>query len=231
MQIIDRPQSVTTPASSMLASDAGLPSAPSAKLITQLLTLVRRRYVTILAVTGAALLVGVTYALLTTKQYAAEALVEIKRENESLVSVGASQSQQMIVDQEFYETQYGLLRSQSLAERVASDLRLYDNREFFKEFGALDSDWSQGERFLPTSRASRIRSAGSVLLKHISVSSERLSRLVRLRFVSPDPMLSKRVVDAWAQGFIKTTLERRYEATSYARNFFGRAPVPTSAAY
>ena len=219
MQIIDRPQSVTTPASSMLASDAGLPSAPSAKLITQLLTLVRRRYVTILAVTGAALLVGVTYALLTTKQYAAEALVEIKRENESLVSVGASQSQQMIVDQEFYETQYGLLRSQSLAERVASDLRLYDNREFFKEFGALDSDWSQGERFLPTSRASRIRSAGSVLLKHISVSSERLSRLVRLRFVSPDPMLSKRVVDAWAQGFIKTTLERRYEATSYARNF------------
>jgi capsular exopolysaccharide synthesis family protein len=217
MQIIDRPESdvVARLGSNETANGAGHKS----NLLTQIMSLLRRRYLTILIVVGVCMLVGLTYTLLATKQYAAEALIEIKRENENLVSIGSSQAQQMVIDQEFYETQYGLLRAQSLAERVATDLRLYDDQQFFEELGGVNPLWLQDDRFTPASRAQRIRSAGAILLEHLSVNSERQSRLVRIRFVSPNAALSKKVVDAWSQGFIKATLERRYGATAYARNF------------
>jgi capsular exopolysaccharide synthesis family protein len=217
MHIIDKPE--RAPALPQPPAEGERVSVHRPNLLVQLLSLLRRRYRTILIVAAVTFLAGLTYTLLATKQYAAEALVEIKRENDNLVSISSSSAQQMMVDQEFYETQYGLLRSQSLAERVATDLRLFDDRAFFQELGAIDPAWVQGSRFVPATRAARIRSAGAILLNHLSVASERQSRLVRIRFVSPDPQLSKRVVDAWSRGFIGATLERRYEATTYARNF------------
>lgn len=220
MQIIDRPEGAAAmfPHTPLTGSVLGQ-HHHKPNLLMQLLSLLRRRYWTILIVTGVVVLLGLTYTLLATRQYAAEALIEIKRENENLVSISNSSAQQMMIDQEFYETQYGLLRSQSLAERVATDLRLYDDRAFFEELGKIDPDWVQGTRFLPATRAARIRYAGDLLLDHLSVASERQSRLVKIRFVSPDPQLSKKVVDAWSRGFIRATLERRYEATTYARSF------------
>ena len=219
MHIIDTPEGALAalPNAASAVSDRLVPHKPN--LLVQVLSLLRRRYLTILAVVGVTFLVGLTYTLLATKQYSAEALIEIKRENENLVSIGNSSAQQMMIDQEFYETQYGLLRAQSLAERVATDLRLYDNKGFFEELGGIDPTWVQNGRFVPATRAQRTRAAGTILLSHLSVSSERQSRLVRIRFVSPEPQLSKQVVDAWSRGFIRATLERRYEATAYARNF------------
>lgn len=225
MQIIDRPEGVAaasqsaTPQVAATTTDGIGAPVHRHNLLVQLLSLLRRRYKTILIVIGVTFLASLTYTLLATKQFAAEAVIEIKRENENLVSIGSSQAQQMMIDQEFYETQYGLLRAQSLAERVATDLHLYDDKAFFEELSKVDPQWLQGNRFIPATRPARIRSAGSILLDHVSVDSERQSRLVRIRFVSPNAQLSKRVVDAWSRGFIRATLERRYEATTYARNF------------
>lgn len=219
MQVIDRPVNALA---AHPGPSAALPSAHiehRSNLLVMVMSLLRRRYRTIIAVSAVCLLAGVAYSLLATKQYTATALIEIKRENENLVSIGSSQAQQMMVDQEFYETQYGLLRAQSLAERVATDLRLYDNRNFFEELGGIDPSWEQGGRFTPASRADRVRAAGAILLGHISINSERNSRLVRIKFVSSDAALSKKVVDAWSRGFVQATLERRYGATAYARNF------------
>jgi uncharacterized protein involved in exopolysaccharide biosynthesis len=64
-----------------------------------------------------------------------------------------------------------------------------------------------------------VRQAGTILLNHVAVSPERLSRLVEVEFTSPDPEFSSRVVNAWTSQFVEATLERRFEATSYARNF------------
>ncbi|WBY07968.1 polysaccharide biosynthesis tyrosine autokinase [Sphingomonas sp. 7/4-4] len=46
----------------------------------------------------------------------------------------------------------------------------------------------------------------------------RLSRLVDIRFTSPDPSFSAKVANAWAENFIQTNLERKVQATSYGRN-------------
>lgn len=189
-------------------------------VITQALSIVRRRKWLILGTVLTALLVGLIVTLLMTPQYTVEATLEVQRENSGLVSVGQQDARSAMVDQEFYETQYGLLHARSLAERVATDLRLYDNAAFFEMFGA-DENWFENGRVLPnvSTREQRIRAVAGILLDNIEIEHERMSRLVQIAFTSPDPQLSRRIVDAWAKTFVRQTLDRRFEASSYARQF------------
>ncbi|WP_353467651.1 GumC family protein [Sphingomonas faeni] len=197
-----------------------LDSAPAQiPVLTQVLSIVRRRKWIVIGTTVGAILIGLLATLLMTPQYTAEATLEIQRETGSFVKVEGAAQKDNVVDQEFYQTQYGLLQSQSLAERVATDLRLQDNRQFFEMFGVKPDDVFGKPGGKAVSRADRARAAGGLLLAHFVVRPERLSRLVNITFTSPDPDLSKRVVDAWSADFVKVTLERRFDTTAYARNF------------
>lgn len=189
-------------------------------IIAQALSIFRRRKWLIIGAVLAALLVGLIVTLLMTPQYTVKATLEVQRENPGLVAVGPQDARSAMVDQEFYETQYGLLRARSLAERVATDLRFYDNAAFFEMFGA-DDDWFEDGRVLPgaPTREQRTRAAATILLDNLEIDHQRMSRLVGIEFTSPDPELSRRVVDAWANTFIRQTLDRRFEASSYARQF------------
>ena len=126
-------------------------------------------------------------------------------------------------DMEFYDTQWGLLRSPSLAERVAVQLRLHEDPAFFELFGETDPaeelQMTSAARASASVREQRIREAGKILLENVTISPDRRSRLVQIMFTSPDPSLSMRVANAWGDAFIETSLERRFEATSYAREF------------
>jgi capsular exopolysaccharide synthesis family protein len=197
-------------------------AAEQTPLLAQVLTVARRRKWFIIGAIAGMLLAGLAVTLLMTPKYTASAMVEIRREGNDFTNIEGAEPQLTTVDQEFYQTQYGLMRSRALAERVATELRLFDNADFFDEFGAPDtSGWFEDGR--PVSSAStrqqRIRKAGDVLLDNFDVAPERLSRLVTIQFTGPDATLSKRIVDSWAANFIRITLERRFEATSYARTF------------
>jgi len=190
--------------------------------VTQLIAMLRRRKWIVAGTIAGALILGLGITLLMTPQYDAESTLEIRRETGNVAEGQNTQSQFAAVDQEFYNTQYGLLKSRTLAERVATDLRLFDNPAFFEMMGARGTEaWFDGGRVVQgaSTRSQRIRKAGALLLDNFDVSAQRMSRLVTLTFTSPDPDLSRRVVDAWAAGFIRLTLERRYEASSYARRF------------
>jgi capsular exopolysaccharide synthesis family protein len=147
--------------------------------------------------------------------------VDIQRERGNFIQVRDADTSSGL-DEEFYETQYGLLKAHSLAERVATNLRLFDDPNFFEMFEPRAArEWFQtgAPRADAPSRDVRIREAGNILLDNLKIDPERHSRLVSIRFTSPDANLSKRVADAWATGFIQVTLQRRFDATSYARNF------------
>src|SRR3546814_2901234 len=45
-----------------------------------------------------------------------------------------------IADQEFYQTQYGLLESRALSERVATQLKLTESQNFFEMFDFESDD-------------------------------------------------------------------------------------------
>lgn len=181
---------------------------------------VRWRYV-ILGVTAAAILLGLIVTLLMTPKYTAVSTVEIARESNKVSDFQGVERETTVADQEFYQTQYGLLRSRSLAERVANQLHLVDDVKFYDQFGVSENIPALRRvngRYPASGRAERQRVAGETLLKHLSVDPTRLSRLVDIGFTSPDPIFSARVANAWSNGFIQTNLERKLQATSYGRD-------------
>lgn len=184
----------------------------------------RWRYV-ILGITAACVLLGLIATLLMTPKYTAEATVEISRESNKVTDFQGVERETSVADQEFYQTQYGLLRSRSLSERVAVQLHLVDDPSFYERFGVSAKDpalQSVNGRYPASGRNIRQRVAGEVLLKHLDVAPARLSRLVDIRFTSPDAAFSARVANAWADNFIQTNLERKVQATSYGRNLLQR---------
>ena len=166
------------------------------------------------------MLLGLIITLLMTPQYTAETTVEISRESDQIVNIQGVQREASVADQEFYQTQYGLLEARSLANRVAEELELANNNQFFDMFGADEAlELLANSPNSGPARAERQRIATDLLLDNVDISPTRESRLVEIAFTSPDAQFSQTVANAWAENFIRESLERRYDATSYARNF------------
>lgn len=181
---------------------------------------------TIASIIAGCLLIGLIVTVLMTPQYTAGSTIEIARESDRIVNIQGVQQEASDSDQEFYQTQYGLLKSRSLAEQIAVQLKLVDSPAFFTLFDVKTSNpaftLDRNGRLPVSGRAQRQRVAGDVLLDNVDISPLRSSRLVDLRFTSPDPDLSMRIANAWSTNFIQATLQRRYEANSYARDFLER---------
>lgn len=211
------------------ASGTNLPvvigSGEAMPMIRQYLRIALRwRYVIIGAVVACVVL-GLIITLLMTPKYTATATIEISREASQVTNFQGVERETSVADQEFYQTQYGLLRSRVLAERVAVQLRLVDDKAFYERF-SVDQDVPAfreiGGRYAAAGRAERQRIAGETLLKNVGIDPTRLSRLVAINFTSADPVFSQKVVNAWAENFIQTNLERKVQATSYGRNLLQR---------
>lgn len=193
-----------------------------ASLVSHYLSILRRRKWIITGAVLAGLVLSVIGTLLMTPVYTASTTIEIQREQRNFTMVQGAEPDSGSVDYEFYETQYGLLRARSLAQRVARDLRLADDPKFFEMFGVRNAeDWFENGRVKrgAPSPDERITVAGDVLLEHLGITPVRLSRLIQINFTASNAEFAQKVVDAWASRFIELTLERRYEASSYARSF------------
>lgn len=184
----------------------------------------RWRYVVLGSVVGC-LLLGLIVTLLMKPKYTAATTIEISREAERVTNFQGVDREASEADQEFYNTQYGLLRSRSLSERVAQQLQLQDSVEFFDMFGVTSDDPAferTGTRYNAAGRAARLRVAGEILRGNVSVNPAQLSRLADVRFTSPVASFSAKVSNTWAESFIETNLERKIQATSYGRNLLQR---------
>lgn len=189
---------------------------PRDALLTRLLGLAaRKRWVLVGGVVGGALL-GVLLTLVTPRQYTSTVRLQISRESAQVVNVGAISRDVSVGDQEFYLTQYGLLRARTLAERVARDVAAVDDPAFFKMFG-------KSREFVdhpgPAGQAERNGRAGEILLRHVVVAPVRGSSLVDITAKSPSPGLSKKIAETWGRDFIIANLERRTQSSGYATQF------------
>jgi capsular exopolysaccharide synthesis family protein len=184
----------------------------------------RWRYV-ILGAVAACVLAGLIITLLMTPKFTATATIEISREANQVTNFQGVERETSVADQEFYQTQYGLLQSRSLAERVATQLRLVDDPSFYQRFGVSRDDPEfqlVNGRYPASGREIRQRVAGEILLKNLNIAPTRLSRLVDIRFTSPNSEFSAKVANTWADAFIQINLERKIQATSYGRNLLQR---------
>lgn len=165
----------------------------------------------------AAIVIGIAATLLMTPIYSSSVTLQIDREAARVLNVDEVQPQEsMIQGEEFFQTQYGLLRSRSLAERVVDSLGLASSDTFLEQMNAKVPD-REG-----TAAAQTVQRREAVLKTiklNLGVSPVRGSRLVGVSFQSPDPDLAARVVNAYAENFIQSNLDRKYESSSYAREF------------
>lgn len=200
-------------------------------------TLVKRKW-TIILVFLVTVIGTLTATFLMTPIYRATTMLQIDRESPKMVNFEdmESASEGRMSDQYFYQTQYELLKSRTLAERVIDHLHLENQKPFKNQDDVRGQDdspgwWTglfalakneneavPGEDKVKTARDAR-NGLVQQFLSRLTVSPVRNSKLVQLHFDTPDPDLAARIANAIAELFIQISLERRFDAASHATNF------------
>jgi len=187
----------------------------------------------------AAVIIQAVTALQQTPIYQATASIQIAQEAVNVVGVGAVEPN--VQDTyNFYETQYALLASRSLAERVVSTLGLVDDAAF--NSGAPPTFWATlkasilgdgGRKQASASEQTpvesseppandydqRVRGTIDHVKSIVSIAPVPNTSIVRLTASHPNADVAQRVANGYAEVFIADSLDRRYEASTYARKF------------
>jgi polysaccharide biosynthesis transport protein len=183
-----------------------------------------------LIVTVVTTLVG---SLLTKPIYKADAKLEISRENPNIIKFEEVLQVENRND-EFYETQFILLKSRSLAKHVIDKINLQQYPEFSpkneEKPSLMSSLIANVKSLIEKDRAASTNknmitevdekdNLVNAFIGRIMVSPIRNSQLVDISFLANDPRLAAKVVNSLADGFIEWNLNRRLSATKEGRNF------------
>jgi capsular exopolysaccharide synthesis family protein len=192
----------------------GFGPAAQESIIRRYWRVMLKRRLIIAAAIVACVIAGVALAMMTQPRYAASATIEIAREAEQVVDLGEEKSRVSAGStQEFYQTQYALLRSRALALAVVRALRLAQNNEFLTNYGEADP------ADLPRQREVREQMATGIVMGNTEIIPVRMSSVVNVRHNSPNPQMAAAIANSLATNFIEMNLSRRYESSSYARTF------------
>jgi succinoglycan biosynthesis transport protein ExoP len=192
---------------------------------------IRKRRWTVLtafSVLFAAVLVG---SIKEKPVYQAKALIEIDKENPSV----ANPQELFLLDEvsdAYLETQYKVLTSDDLAERVIHQLGLDRQAEFLPS--TLAWPWSMtanaAAAFPPpppkdSAAVPDLSVRETVLTRfrsRLDIRPIRRSRVVEIRFDSQAPELAARTVNAVAENYIQKNLEARWDAAQKASEWLSQ---------
>jgi capsular exopolysaccharide synthesis family protein len=178
-----------------------------------------------------AIVVGamVAYTFTATPIYEARARILMDAERQNIVDF-----KEIVAPDDargdYYQTQYNLLESRSLARKTITALNLWRHPQF-----AGDGD--EAGRFSPralyaTLRGALAQAGGNApvhedetqaeskvidrFLEHLTVAPLRTSRLTDIRFTSPDAVLATKIANEHAHAFIEQNLEFKFTASKEA---------------
>jgi capsular exopolysaccharide synthesis family protein len=223
-----RPASIaTTPIET--AADSRDRAAMSANLLHVWNILVKWRW-PIAAVSVLGLAAGAVVTVTTTPIYRATTTIQIDMEP-AKVQTNPNQPYFGMDDPEkYYLTQYELLKSRSLAERVVQSEDLADDQSFLHPQETRPFWRKAAPAPPPSGYATRAKSAAGMIQGGLTIDPVRASRLVKISYQSPDPGIAARIANATAASFISWNLERRYQASAEARKFLEDRLAQTRAA-
>ncbi|MEL1263400.1 GumC family protein [Pseudoxanthomonas putridarboris] len=176
-----------------------------------------RRWLLIVAIAAAVVLATVAISLMLTPKYRATTTLQIEREAMKVLDMKDLIPSESPMDRDFYQTQYELLMSRSLARRVIAKTGLADHPAYREEVEALTKKLDG--KAAPSRRVLIERALTEQVLASLQIEPVRNSRLVKVHFESPDPALSARVANTYASEFIASGLERRLQASSFATDY------------
>ena len=146
---------------------------------------------------------------------------------------------------DYYETQYEVLKSVSLAAQVIRDQRLGNNKVFTGEekIGIAAALWASLKEWVESlswvkailslvktevseDPAETLMKLTDIYLKdYLDINSVKNTRLVRIAFSTPDPGLSAQLANAHAQAYIRQGLKFRALANADAEQFLEKKLV------
>ena len=192
-------------------------------LLIQYWTILKKWKWVVAGIVAGCLVLGLVATLLMTRQYTAISRLEIDREKRQVMTGEGLESSDASRDLEFYQTQYALLESPALVERVSRRLKLATKDRFFEVHGAKPDDagllGGTAAILSAEDRAERERQVQDILLKNISIRPLRGSSLIDVAYTSASPDISTQIANTWSQEFIQTSLDRRFSAASAARSY------------
>lgn len=167
----------------------------------------------------ACLAIAIAAALLATRLYQATASVEVRQEAAKVLGTEQDQeSQDSKVDSErFLQTQLDIIRSHGVAEAVAEREGLFNGDRFLEAMRKDPEDTKVPNGMTP--REAHRERVLKTLSDAMTVRYTGTTRLAAISFTSPDPRLSARIANAFADAYIRNNLARKAGSSAYALDF------------
>lgn len=184
-----------------------------------ILAAIRSNLWLIAAIIAAGFALALAATLIQTKRYTASTTLQINDSSGRILSnqdnPGEEQQANIYDTDRFLKTQTDIIKSRGLAQRVAQKLKLVGNPAFYRS------------QEIPTPDASipaeaKRNSAIEILRRNLTIDLPRDSRIVTLHFESTDPEMSALIVNGYAEEFIGSNLQRKFDSSSYARSFLAK---------
>ena len=183
----------------------------------------KRRWI-ILSVLSLIFTIALVGTLRETPIYRAQTMIEIEKQNPEIPSVQELFQLENVSDT-YLETQYRILKSESLAKRVVESLHL----EQVKELNPTANGRPAGANAIPARAAAGMTMEPHLLQAVVRNFEDRLrvqpivrSRLVLVNFDSEDPYLAADVVNSLASNYIQQSLDSHWEAMEKARDWLAQ---------
>lgn len=198
--------------------ELAVPQTESEFDIAEYFGMVRRHWKLVFATCAVGIALGSIHYAITPKQYMASAILQIERR--SLTPLGSTQNPWLenYWNMEFYPTQYELLQSRGLAEKVVRNLDLPNDPQWNpgapagRDGGAKAT--AEDDEAVLGSLADRLRGG-------LSVEPVRNTQLVRLSYRDSSPEFAAKAANAFAEAFIDMGVEDRYATAGKASTFLG----------
>ncbi|WGZ96006.1 MAG: polysaccharide biosynthesis tyrosine autokinase [Candidatus Thiothrix putei] len=209
--------------------------------LRELWSVINRRKGTILLVFLLVTIISILVTLSMTPIYRAGVTLEINTEEQRVLDYDVEAGSQRPVDsKDFYQTQYEILKSRSLADRVIEKMRLESRLKgeeletsFYHDTLDTFTNWfkpiAEGESSNTTTatddaKADMASKLGDIplsqkFMNNVTIEPVKNSKIVTVHYDDPDPEMAALIANALADNYINMNLERRANSTEYARKF------------
>lgn len=186
--------------------------------------ILKRRWV----VLSCLVIVFATVAIGTLKEkpvYEGKVLMEIDPQQPSVVNFKEVVSVNPVDPDAYLETQYKILKSRTLADRVVRDLNLWRVPEFYRNrmlFGLIQTTpkvLPSPSNPNPSPNAGYFRNSVRHVQGFLDISPVRRSNLVELSFESHSPVLAAEVANKLAEDYINENLAVKWDETISASHW------------
>lgn len=223
-------------------SNADLPNQDRTIDLGYYYHLVKSRWLSIAAFTTLCTAIAVLFALSITPTYTATATLLIEASQKKAISI----EEVVGIDtraKEYYQTQFEILKSNHVAQRVIDKLNLTQVAEFnpamsIEEPSAVEElkqsvkQWPLIRTLFPEEDVAEVdlkeeqealnRSVLKTFKSKLTISPIRKTQLVNISFESEDPALAAKIANEVGQSFIENNLESKLLATEQATSWINQ---------